>query len=624
MNENDIEESPGPEVYKVIGAPGTGKTTRVVGNPDLDLNGLFLENADEYSLQEQMLVTYTNAGVDEAAYRLEKMTDAPRYKIDERVTTIHSRCFKTLSLKREDVVDHWDKKKFCDSHDLNFGWEDEQDDIMGADQQEGNTLFRIYSWLQSNRLDIEEWRRCPADWGFQEDPEFLMKKWDEWKEDRRLIGFGDMIKEVVEMGYMQLNNLGWGVLFPDEHTTTREMFEEAAKDPQLDPDIIRGLGAFIDTKVLYVDEVQDLTALQWEWYLLQKLVCEKVYLGGDDDQSIYGWSGADPEFMLNEEGDFEVLETTYRIPREIWDVCNGVIHQVEHRQEKEVTPNGDGGEFIAMRAPSNRQIIEHILEDNCLVLFRARYHIDEFRDTLHDEGIPYRNMSTYDTWSDDVETLRDGLAKIYNGEGKINGHELDALIEYAEDDMYNRDSGVSESEKVMSHFGGVSNDRMNEIFPFMKTSPDNETKVMMYLDQTDELNYYEKKAIRGNIKNGHYEMSPDRVRIGTIHSSKGKEADTVVLATDTTKTIMQNMYDEYVENVGREDQVANGIAQVPLTDEERRVYYVGMTRAANKLVLAQGVIDPSSSIDLANILDDEYEAGEWESGQQTMQSNWTR
>jgi len=617
-----MDDSPGPEVYKVIGAPGTGKTTRVVGNPDLDLDGLFLENSDKYSLNEQMLVTYTNAGVDEAADRLERMTDAPRYKIDDRVTTIHSRCFSTLGLKREDTVDHWKKKKFCDAHDLNFGWDDDQDDIMGADQQEGNALFRIYSWLQSNRLDIEDWEKCPADWGFPEDPEWLMSQWEMWKDDRGWVGFGDMIEDVVELGYKQLENLGWGVLFADENTTTREMFLEACNDPQLDPDIIRGIGAFIDTKVLYVDEVQDLTALQWEWYLLQKLVCEKVYLGGDDDQSIYGWSGADPEFMLNEEGDFEVLETTYRIPREIWEVCDGVIHQVDHRQEKDVVPNGDGGEFIPMRAPSTRQVLEHIEDGECMILFRARYHIDEFRDTLHDEGIPYRNMSTYDTWSDDITTLRDGLAKIHNGKGKINGDELDQLIEYAEDDMYNDRSDVSESEKVMSHFGGISKDRLNEIFPFMRNETEYRSAAIMYLDKTEELNWYEKSAIRGNIVNGNDDMDPDRVRIGTIHSSKGKEAETVLLATDTTKTIMTNMREEFNENVDRREQINTPISQVPLTDEERRVYYVGMTRASEKLVLAQGVIDPSSAIELSNLLGDEYKASKWQSGQRTMNGNW--
>lgn len=605
-----------PEVYKVIGAPGTGKTTRVVGNPELDLDGLFIENGQEYSLDEQMLVTYTNAGVDEAADRLEKMLNAPRYKIDERITTIHGQCYRILGLEREQVVQHWNKKKFCDAFDLDFGWDDDSDDIMAADKAEGNALFDLYGWLQSNRMQISQWQECPAGWEGEEDPEWLMNKWDEWKQDKGLVGFGDMIEYVLELGYKQCKNLGWGVLFPDETTTTREMFTKARWDEDRDPSTVRGKGAFIDTKVLYVDEVQDLTPLQWEFYLLQKLAVEKVYIGGDDDQTIYGWAGANPNFMLDEEGDFEVLDKTYRIPEEIWSVCDEVIHQVDKRQEKAVEPHGDGGEFATYRAPAPRQIISHLEDGECMVLFRARYQIDEFRDYLHEFGIPYRNMSTYDTWSDDIVKLRDALAKLGDPDSKVKGDEMDMMIEYAEDEMLRRNSNVSEEEKVMGQLGGISTERLEEIFRIEGYRSEKELTATNYLMATEELNYYEKEAIRGNLQSGNVDMYPDRIRIGTIHSSKGKEAPTVVLATDSTQTILDNMRQEVLSDGGA---IEGGQA---ITDAERRVYYVGMTRASEKLVLAQGIIDPSLSIDLTALLGESYEPEEWESGQTTVGRKW--
>lgn len=977
-----MEEKQAPEVYKVIGAPGTGKTTRVVGNPELELEGLFLENMPEYSLKDQMLVTYTNAGVDEAADRLFEMLDSPRYKIDERVTTIHSQCYSILNdhplfdgLDREQVVQSWDIQQFCKAYDLHYSWDsDDQDDIMAADKAEGNALMDLYGWLQSNRKDVSEWEDCPQPWEGQKDPEWLMNQWEEWKEKKNLVGFGDMIENVVELAYTQLENLGWGVLFPDKETTTKEMFLEARDDPGRKPEVIRGKGAFIDTKVLYVDEVQDLTPLQWEWYLAQKLVCEKVYIGGDDDQclppgetvevgkpvetdgsgsdglsgldkivnesrgytipdqyepietpiedvevgdmvktsltkgevgyrevtdvhennvvnkrfrtfttesgkeltvtdnhkmfcrvpprqeeegspwyyvyimrdindrwrvgrsqtlrkrlniertgrcivplgayetkeeaakqellyslnygippitftqrqgellsseenkediwdeaphnieqlaagvgvdlehpplykkaitrgrtesvnitiekcsdsrgasmghklsihtsneeviselkdveslnankrsrggwrfrkisnnykllgdlakeikektggdiitqfqptdsrdkaivapacniaegmlipvekngiiewetissvedevrdetvfdltvddthnylvssspisnTIYGWAGANPGFMLGEEGDFEVLEQTYRIPENIWNVCDGVIKQVEERQEKDVKPADGGGDVFTPQRPSPRQLKEHLLDDEVMVLFRTRYHIDEFRDHLHEMGIPYRNMSTFDTWSDGIVNLRDALAQIKKGEGKISGDQLDALKEYAEDDMIKYDNGHTKTESVLGNLGGISVDRVKEIVTdgYGGLSPER------YLTSTDEVNYYEKEAILGNLKNGHDDLYPDRIRIGTIHSSKGKEAETVILGLDTTPTILENMAEDTMDVPGKH-----------ISDAERRVYYVGMTRASNNLVLAEGLIDPNQTIPLEMLLED--------------------
>lgn len=611
-----------PKVYKVIGAPGTGKTTRVVGNPELGINGLFIENSEEYGMDEQMLVTYTNAGVDEAADRLYEMTSLPKYKIEERVTTIHSQCYSLLNdfagfdgLDREQVVQHYDKKKFCGAHGLDFGWEDDEDDIMGADMEQGNALFRIYDWLQNNRVPLEDWEECPAEWEWSEDPYELMVKWEAWKEERGLIGFGDMIEKVVALGRKQIINLGWGPLFVDDEMDSMELFKEAAKDPARDPDVVRGKGAFIDTKVLYVDEVQDLTPLQWCWYLLQKLACEEVYIGGDDDQTIYGWAGANPDFMLDEEGEFEVLDRTYRIPQNIWETCDGVIQQVDKRQEKDVEPDGDGGEVHTYIAPSARQLLEHMQDGEVMILFRARYQIDEFRNSLHEWGIPYDNMSTFDTWSGDIPDLRDALAKVYNGADTISGTEFRVLKEYAEDHMVIDDADISEKETVMGQFGGLDAGLLDEVFNVPGPYGSHDFTAENYLKETDEVNYYEKEAILGNIRAGNEDMDSERIRIGTIHSSKGKEAETVILATDSTRTILENMAEEAVS----ENTI--GVGRAPLTDAERRVYYVGMTRASEELVLAQGVIDPDVCIEIDQLLADDQGTEDWQSGRQSYSAD---
>ena len=602
-NVKEIGDKPTPVIEKKIGAPGTGKTTEVVGNPELGIRGLILQEMEHYNVTEQMLVTYTKSGVEEAQDRLYQMTDLPKYKIEDRVRTIHSAAYNLLNndprfdgLDREQVVQFWNKKNYCEREGLEFGFDDDEDDIMGADMEEGNLLFRIYGWLQSNRKDLSEWSDCPADWDSDRDCERLLRGWEEYKQEKNLVGFGDMIEKTLELGFEQLDNLGWGVLFPNEETSTKEMFSAALEDSRRNPEVIRGQGAFVDTKVLYVDEVQDLTPLQWEWYMMQKLVCEKVYLGGDDDQSIYGWAGANPEFMLNEEGDVKVLDRTYRIPRKIWEVCDGVIRQVNVRQEKDVTPHGDGGEFVPIKRPSNRQLKKHIKEGETMILFRANYMVNEFTETLHEYGIPYRNMSTFDHWDEDLMNVASAFEKIERGDNKIKGNELQSLIDKAEYHMIKSGNGFSQKEMTMGTLGGIEIERVKEILNIPSQRLSGEITMESFIDSTDEINHYEGEAIKGVVRNGNTDMDPDRVRIGTIHSSKGKEAETVILATDSTQTILDNMF----EQQGL-DPLKMG-NKTPLTDEERRVFYVGMTRASEKLVLAEGALEPDTALKMESIL----------------------
>lgn len=594
-----MSEDQGPEVYKVIGAPGTGKTTRVVGNPELDIKGLFLENMPEYPLDQQMLVTYTNSGVDEASNRLKRMLDSPKTHIDERVTTIHSRCYQLLNhhprfdgLEREQVVQHWNKKKFCDIHELEYSWDSEdKDDIMGKDMAEGNAIFQIYGWLQSNRKPLEEWDDCPVGWNGTDDPLFLMQEWENYKEDNRLVGFGDMIIETIRLGRQQLENLGWEPLFEND-VSDREFFKDSIDHPRYDPNIIRGKGAFIDTKVLYVDECQDLTRLQWDWYLLQKLVCEKTFLGFDDDQTIYGWSGADPSQPLHEEGEFEVLDRTYRIPENIWSICDGVIRQVEERQEKEVTPDGDGGEVIQLRRPSPNRIIRELEEeDDVFMLFRANYMIDEFtNEALIPNGIPYRNQSTFDIWDGDVHEIVKGIGRMLEGNDRIKHSEAEALINNLDEDHVDKNGERSGRDAAIDKFRGYKIDDLNNVIKIRGLKLGERFKVDRYLEYAEELNYYQKEAIKGAILNENWDMDPSRITLGTIHSSKGMEAETVVLALDSTQTILEEMR----QKTEGEDKF--------VSDDERRVYYVGMTRASEKLVLCQGMVDPDMTIAISGLL----------------------
>ena len=91
-------------------------------------------------------------------------------------------------------------------------------------------------------------------------------------------------------------------------------------------------------KVLFIDEAQDLSLLQWEMVRRIWKDAEKTYIAGDDDQAIFKWAGADVDHFIalkEEVNDIKVLDQSYRIPGgPIHELSQKIIGQVQSRFNK--------------------------------------------------------------------------------------------------------------------------------------------------------------------------------------------------------------------------------------------------------------------------------------------------
>ena len=56
---------------------------------------------------------------------------------------------------------------------------------------------------------------------------------------------------------------------------------------------------------IFLDEAQDLSPLQWDMFFHIEDQCKRSYIAGDDDQTIYGFQGADPSIFINLKGTFD-------------------------------------------------------------------------------------------------------------------------------------------------------------------------------------------------------------------------------------------------------------------------------------------------------------------------------
>jgi DNA helicase-2/ATP-dependent DNA helicase PcrA len=162
-------------------------------------------------------------------------------------------------------------------------------------------------------------------------------------------------------------------------------------------------------RYVMVDEYQDTNHAQYRLVSLLAGYDNNLCVVGDDDQSIYGWRGANVENILRFEKDFPgakiiKLEENYRSTQTILDAANDVISHNENRAEKKLwTQNNRGGPVRVYLARNERDegaftariIKEEVLQGNAqykdfAVLYRGNAQSRNVEDALVNANIPYR------------------------------------------------------------------------------------------------------------------------------------------------------------------------------------------------------------------------------------------
>ncbi|MEZ0259692.1 MAG: ATP-dependent helicase [Alphaproteobacteria bacterium] len=161
-------------------------------------------------------------------------------------------------------------------------------------------------------------------------------------------------------------------------------------------------------KYILVDEYQDTNVSQYLWLRLLAQQHRNICCVGDDDQSIYGWRGAEIGNILKFEQDFPGakivrLEQNYRSTQHILSAANGVIAHNKGRLGKNLWSADDPGEKVSVRGiwdgPQEAQMVAEEIESlqrkkiplhEMAVLVRASWQTREFEERFIKESIPYR------------------------------------------------------------------------------------------------------------------------------------------------------------------------------------------------------------------------------------------
>ena len=161
-------------------------------------------------------------------------------------------------------------------------------------------------------------------------------------------------------------------------------------------------------KYMLVDEYQDTNVAQYLWLRLLAQGHKNICCVGDDDQSIYGWRGAEVDNILRFEKDFPGakvirLERNYRSTPQILGAASGLIAKNESRLGKTLRTEREDGEQLTLRShwdgdEEARAIGEDIEQlqrkgeklNDMAILVRASFQMRAFEDRFITLGVPYR------------------------------------------------------------------------------------------------------------------------------------------------------------------------------------------------------------------------------------------
>lgn len=491
-----------------FGPPGTGKTTTLLER---------LEECLEKGVPPERIafLTFTRRAREEALSRVERQygktaKDLPFFR------TIHSMAYRALKLQDGDILGVNELAEFGQMMGLTFGKTalEEQaaeglgslnagDYLMAVD-----TLSRLQGVTPKKIWELTTAADTACDWPTTD---HYIKSYRAYKLERGLLDFTDVLEQFI------------------------------TADIELPIDIA------------FIDEAQDLSALQWYVVLKACQSAQRQFVAGDDDQAVFRWAGADVEFFQNLEGRREVLKQSHRLPRSVHACALGILQKIKQRLPKEFEPREEEGRVCRH---ATLQGVQVDAGTSWLWLVRNRYLLGGLRDHLEQLGLVY---ATHHGRSSIVDSERDA---IYTWERLRSGRAVSVIDAR---DFYSK---LKTREQVKHGFKALPGVEDHAQVSYKELTSSHGLLVNSQLPWFEVLHSITipRRAYYRKLLRAHNTLKlPVQVTLETIHGAKGTEAPHVALFLDMSRRV--------------------AVESRKLPDDENRVWYVGATRARESLHL---------------------------------------
>lgn len=379
-------------------------------------------------------------------------------------------------------------------------------------------------------------------------------------------------------------------------------------------------------KYILIDEFQDINPMQYEVVKMLAAPKNNLFVVGDDDQSIYGFRGSSPGIMLGFKKEYKdagitVLSDNFRCREQIVKVAGDVIASNKDRFKKKLRAVRKGGDSVAILYFDDKQdeaasvtsmiksALNHVSPEDIAVICRTNTGISRYSGILITEGIPVSLKEKVSNIFNSSEA-KDILAMFAYAHGENTRENLlrfmNKPVRYIRRcDLENREVSLEvllrnpelkdyvkknirtlifemDNLKKMHPFAGINyirkgmgyesylvsngkkkgrskeeiNELLDRIWDTARYADDYE-HWLEWINEYDEM-----------LKGGAAEKSEHGVNLTTMHGSKGLEYSIVILP-DINEGNVPGKRCESTEDI----------------EEERRVFYVALTRAKDKLII---------------------------------------
>ena len=275
----------------ILGPPGTGKTTTLLR---------IMEDALSAGMGPKKIgfISFTKRAIKEARDRVKIKFNLTSSQV-QNFRTLHSFAFRHLGLSTKNLMTKKSYQEFADIMGIEITGvdvEDNLDNISAVVFEDGDRLLFLDGVARNTQKSIEEtWEKYGGELDFHE-------------VNRVHVGIALYKQQYATMDYTDLLEL----FLTEEFNLSFDL--------------------------LLIDEAQDLSSLQWR--VVEKIckMAKKVYIAGDDDQAIFRWAGADTEHFIKLDGDVQVLDHSYRLPKEIHEYAKTILTNIGVRREKNFNP----------------------------------------------------------------------------------------------------------------------------------------------------------------------------------------------------------------------------------------------------------------------------------------------
>lgn len=504
----------------IVGPPGTGKTTEL-------LRVLREEIARGVRPERIAFLSFTRAARLEALVRVTKELglsedDMPWCR------TVHSAAYRLLKIAPSSIMmdERWSEFAAKYGYDFSHTMHDEIGGPIEPPKRTADDALRwVYSWGRSRRFSLDvSVAKAPLRVDRQRLFQFAAR-FHEFRSAHDLLDFTDMVERVV--------------------------------DRQLAPSI----------DVALIDEAQDLSPLEIAAIKIWTEDCDRVYVAGDPDQAIYSFKGADPQWMLSlsKTAETTVLRQSHRVPLLAHAISSRIIAWNRARIDAAYLPADRSGYVDQGREMGDA--LDSIGEGGAFVLARNRAFLRHASWHLFDTGKPYlvegggagpNPLGNTEA----VRAVRTAHA-IHKGLCRIDARDVAALLTAVPihgSDLV--DYGARARVQKMRGFLDVPAVAVEVGFdPLVRALAIHPTKPLLRLDVKFRKYFQALLETYGEIPGA-------KIRLMTIHASKGREHDHVVLLPDHTPAV--------------DEDYRHGD-----WESENRIRYVAVTRTRERLTITR-------------------------------------